>query len=489
MNPPVRRRSIAARLTWMNVLVSGIGLFLAYVSFLAYNLYAYRQAAISSLSGEAQIIGSNSASAIIFNDQDSARTTLSALNSSSEVVSAAIYTPAGDLFAQYARGANPTPQPREIPKGAMRATWVNGLDILTGSEIVLQGKVAGTVYIQARLQGLREQAIQYASIAGVVLLLCLFVALLVGAIFRGFLARPIVSLAQTARLVSRYRDYTLRFKPQQSYDELESLTQAFNEMLAEIQQRDAALEQAKAELELRVEERTAQLQTANRELEAFSYTVAHDMRAPLQTLTNICYLIEQTDHGEFSGDRKVMLVQLNSSVETMSAMIDDLLDLSRSTSAPLHLKQLDLSLLSSSILESLTESNPGRQVEIEIQKRCQVNADPGLMQIALQNLLRNAWKFTGLRSQAKIEFGCTRQDGKTIFYIRDNGAGFDQSFADRLFKPFQRLHAVSEFPGTGIGLATVQRIIRRHGGEIWAEGEVDKGATFYFTLDSTQPKT
>jgi len=126
-------------------------------------------------------------------------------------------------------------------------------------------------------------------------------------------------------------------------------------------------------------------------------------------------------------------------------------------------------------------------VEIEVQSKCQVNADPGLMQIALQNLIRNAWKFTGLRNTAKIEFGCTKRDGRTVFYVRDNGAGFDQSFADRLFKPFQRLHAVSEFPGTGIGLATVERIIRRHGGDVWAEGEVDKGATFYFTLDSPKP--
>jgi signal transduction histidine kinase len=486
MKPPVRRTSIAARLTWMNVLVSGIGLMLAYVSFLAYNLYAYRQAAISSLSGEAQIIGSNSASAIIFNDVDSARITLSALKSSSEVVSAAIYTPSGDLFAQYVQGANLPPMPREIPQGSTHADWVDGLDILAGSQIVLQGKVAGTVYIQARLHGLRKQAIQYATIAGVVLLLCLFVALLVGNIFRRFLARPIVSLSETARMVSRYRDYSLRFTPQQSYDELQSLTQAFNEMLTEIQQRDAALEQSKASLELRVEERTAQLQAANRELEAFSYTVAHDMRAPLQTLTNICYLIQQTDHGEFSGDRAPMLVQLNASVEAMSTMIDDLLDLSRSTSSALHLQQLDLSLVATSILNGLAETNPDRQVEIEIQSRCQVNADPGLMQIALQNLIRNAWKFTGLRQPAKIEFGCTKRDGRTVFFVRDNGAGFDQSFADRLFKPFQRLHAVSEFPGTGIGLATVERIIRRHGGEVWAEGQVDKGATFYFTLDSAK---
>jgi signal transduction histidine kinase/Na+-transporting methylmalonyl-CoA/oxaloacetate decarboxylase gamma subunit len=473
----------------MNLLVTGIGLILAYLSFLAYNLYTFRQAAISSLSGEAQIIGSNSVTAIIFNDDASARTTLSALSSSSDVIAASIYTPSGALFADYERSGTPALQPREIPKGSMQANWVSGRDILTGTRIIFQGKVAGTVYIQARLHGLRRQAIQYATIAGIVLLLCLLVALLVGAVFRKILAQPIVSLAQTARLVSRYRDYSLRFAPQRSYGELESLTQAFNEMLAEIQQRDEALEQARAGLELRVEERTAELQTANRELEAFSYTVAHDMRAPLQTISNVCYLIQQTDQGEAAEELAPMLKQLSTSVAAMSAMIDDLLDLSRSTSAALHLKQLDLSLVASSILEGLTVANPDRQVEIAVQKRCHVNADAGLMQIVLQNLLRNAWKFTGYRREPKIEFGCKKQDGVTVFYVRDNGAGFDQRFADRLFKPFQRLHAVSDFPGTGIGLATVQRIVRRHGGEVWAEGELDKGATFYFTVETRDQGT
>jgi signal transduction histidine kinase len=177
-------------------------------------------------------------------------------------------------------------------------------------------------------------------------------------------------------------------------------------------------------------------------------------------------------------------MRLRSSVAAMSTMIDDLLDLSRSTSTALHLRQLDLSTMVESILQSLAESSPDRRVETIVHKRCNVNADSGLMQVVLQNLLRNAWKFTSRRELAQIEFGCIKRGSVWVFFVRDNGAGFDQAFADRLFKPFQRLHAASEFPGTGIGLATVARIIRRHGGDVWAEGEVDKGATFYFTLDS-----
>jgi signal transduction histidine kinase len=254
-------------------------------------------------------------------------------------------------------------------------------------------------------------------------------------------------------------------------------------MLSEIQQRDGALEQAKSDLEFRVEERTAQLQAANRELEAFSYTVAHDLRAPLQAITNVCYLLSEKDDNATEDGKMRMLARMRSSVAAMSTMIDDLLDLSRSTSAPMHATRLDLSVMAASVLKALAESNPGRSVEVSIAEKCQVNADRGLMQIVLQNLLRNAWKFTGRCESPRIEFGCKQPGKVVIFYVRDNGAGFDQRLADRLFQPFQRLHAASDFPGTGIGLATVRRIVRRHGGEVWAEGEIDHGAIFYFTLE------
>ena len=479
----MRRRSIASMLTWMNLLASGIALMLVYVSFLGYNLYSLREAAIASLSGEAQIVGSNSISAIVFDDRSSAETTLSALSHSSDIVAAAIYTQ-GDLpFAQYPANGAISMERRPLESSGTLQHWTDGADILIASRIQFQGKPIGVVYVQAHLAGIRHQAIQYAVIAAGILLICLAVALLVGAFFRRLLAKPIVSLSTTARLVSRYRDYSLRFTPDRSYNELVSLTEAFNEMLAEIQRRDEALEQARAGLELRVEERTAELQAANRELEAFSYTVAHDLRSPLQSINNICFLIQQNEQVASSQDTAPMLTQLGLSVRTMSAMIDDLLDLSRSTSAPLESKQTDLSLLATSVLERLAMEQPERKVETIVARKCLVNADPGLMQVVVQNLLRNAWKFTGRTDHARIEFGCLQQGNGSVFFVRDNGAGFNQRFAEKLFKPFQRLHATSDFPGTGIGLATVERIIRRHGGEVWAEGEVDQGATFYFTLE------
>jgi signal transduction histidine kinase len=366
---------------------------------------------------------------------------------------------------------------------------LDGTDILVGSRVIYQNKRVGTVYIEAHLTGLRQQALRYALIAAAILLICLAVALLIGAIFRGLLSQPIVSLARTARLVSRYRDYSLRFEPGQSYDELASLTEAFNEMLAEIQQRDAALEKARSELEQRVEQRTAQLRDANRELEAFSYTVAHDLRGPLETISNICYLMQSQGDAAHKDSGDPMLERLSISVAEMSSLIDDLLNLSRATSAGLHRKHIDVSALAGTILEGLAAAHRDREVDRVVQLGCHADADPGLMQIVLQNLLRNAWKFTDHRESARIEFGCTENGPngpQDTYYVRDNGAGFDPRLADRLFKPFQRLHTENEFAGTGIGLATVQRIIARHGGKIWAEGEVAKGATFYFTLGPSE---
>jgi signal transduction histidine kinase len=475
-----RPKSIAARLSLMNVLVSGIALSLAYISFLAYNLVTSRQAAIDNLTSEAQIIGSNSVASIVFNLPASAQTTLSALNNSNDINAAAIYTQSGTLFAEYPQtGATPI-QPQPLPSGATNASWRNGIDVTVATRVVSDGKPIGAVYIQAHLNNLRQQAMRYAGITAAILLLCLLVALMVGSVFRKLLSEPIISLANTARLVSRYRDYSLRFQLTKSYNELESLTEAFNEMLAEIQRRDVALGQARDELELRVEERTAQLLAANRELESFSYTVAHDLRGPLEIISNICYLLQNNETEVASNDP--MLDRLALSVSDMSNIIDDLLNLSRASSAGLHRKPLDLSAIAISILEDLSAAHPERDVKSAVQLGCHANADKGLMQIVLQNLLRNAWKFTSRTPAAKIEFGCLQNGSESVFYVRDNGAGFDQRMASRLFKPFQRLHAESDFSGTGIGLATVQRVIGRHEGRIWAEGEVGKGATFYFTL-------
>jgi light-regulated signal transduction histidine kinase (bacteriophytochrome) len=322
----------------------------------------------------------------------------------------------------------------------------------------------------------------------VIMVFCMAAALAISSISRRLIAQPIIALAGTARLVSRDRDYTIRADVLADSSEIAVLVDAFNTMLTQIQERDAALTQARNQLESRVEERTAELRAANRELEAFSYTVAHDLRGPLDAIAGIAFLLNQS-HGQTDEHTRHMLEQLRASTAGMGLLIDDLLNFARASTAPIQSKPIDLSAIARKIAAELTPSDPARDVQFQIAETPEVSADAGLMRIVLDNLLRNSWKYTSHHASACIEFGARQEIGpdgtlgKVVYFVRDDGAGFDPSGIDHLFQPFQRLHAKSEFAGTGIGLATVQRILARQGGSIWAEGAVEKGATFYFTFD------
>jgi two-component system, sensor histidine kinase and response regulator len=247
------------------------------------------------------------------------------------------------------------------------------------------------------------------------------------------------------------------------------------ELLARSEQAARELAEARAEL-------VRDLEHKNRELQSFSYAVSHDLRAPLRRIDSFsrAVLESQGDRLDEAGQR--FLSRVREASQQMSQLIDDVLYLSRVTRADLRDQEVDLSSLASLALARLQEAEPTRQIEIKIRPAVVVSGDGQLLRIALENLLENAWKFTAKEPSARIEFGVTQVAGEPTYFVRDNGAGFDMTYADRLFGPFQRLHPQTEFPGSGIGLATVQRIIHRHGGRVWAEGLVGQGATFQFTL-------
>ncbi len=243
-----------------------------------------------------------------------------------------------------------------------------------------------------------------------------------------------------------------------------------------------AIENARllSDLEERVTERTAELKHANRELESFSYSVSHDLRTPLRGIDGFSHVLLSEHAHQLDEEGKDFLRRIRLGAQRMSTLIDDLLNLARVARATTSRTRIDLSALARKVVDELRAREPSREVRVDIPDGLTTQGDARLLTVALENLLGNAWKFTSKRSHAHIELGHDREKG--AFWLRDNGAGFDPAYSQKLFSPFQRLHRESEFEGTGIGLATVQRIIARHGGHIWAESAVDRGATFYFTL-------
>lgn len=240
-------------------------------------------------------------------------------------------------------------------------------------------------------------------------------------------------------------------------------------------------------LERRVMERTAELEASTKELDAFAYSVSHDLRAPLRSLHGFSQLLLEDYSGQLDETGVAHLRRLQVNATLMAQLLDDLLRLSRTTRVELRRQSIDLTSMAESILEDMAANEPHRNVQVSVAPDLHDDGDLHLVRLALQNLIANAWKFTERQPVAEIAVGSVMQGAHPVFFVRDNGAGFDPRFASKLFEPFQRLHSASDFEGSGIGLAIVQRVFLRHGGNIWAESEPGQGATFFFTMTGSVP--
>jgi len=256
----------------------------------------------------------------------------------------------------------------------------------------------------------------------------------------------------------------------------------FSAELARRRKAEEEIQRLNVDLEKQVEERTRRLEEAYRELEAFTYSVSHDLRSPLRGLDGFSQILLEDYASEIDATGREHLNRIRSATRRMDQLINALLKLSQVTQSKLDIQPVNLSDIARHVANNLQIAHPERKVEWVIAPDLIVNADLGLMRILIANLLDNAWKFTSKKAQARIELGRKEQNGRDVCFVRDNGTGFDMAYAGKLFGDFQRLHPDSEFEGMGIGLALVWRILKRHGGHIWAEAEVDKGATFYFCL-------
>jgi len=492
-----RTRSIHRKLLLVVATTTVAALTVAGIAMEFYDLRTYQQSSVNDLITQADILGRASAPALSFDDPRAAQENLALLKARPSITAAAIYTAKGGLFASYLEDGGADPKFPSLPEAD--GSRIEGKELVVFKRIVENDEILGTVYLRARYQ-LFERFKDYLGILSVVMVASLLVAILLSARLNAAVTRPILAISEVARRVVESRDFSLRVA-KTTEDEIGSLADGFNAMLTEIGRRaeileasNRELEQAKdklrelnAELEQRVANRTAQLEAANKELESFSYSVSHDLRAPVRAIAGFSRLLWEAHADQLDAEAQRKLGIIQSETQRMGDLIDDLLAFSRLGRKEMQRSDLDMQEMARSMYERLHAQHQGPQVEFRLGSLPHAQGDRVLLEQVWANLLSNALKFSAKREKPVIEVSAISDAKEHIYFVRDNGAGFDPQYQSKLFGVFQRLHRADEFAGTGVGLALVQRIVTRHGGRIWADSKPNEGATFYFTLPKEVP--
>jgi signal transduction histidine kinase len=477
---PIRRRLIA-----ITLVICGAVSLLTCTSFSAYEFFTFRQNAIANLTTIGSILASNSTAALTFANSEDAMEILAALQAEPHIRAAALYDENGKLLAHY---------PSNLPAGALPAApevdgnRFNGEFLISFQPVAQDSKRIGTLYLKSDTDAMYERFGLYGSIVAVVVVASFLLAYGLSRRLQQQISQPILALANTARAVADRGDYSVRV-PRTGKGEFVVLTDAFNQMLDRIHDGDRALRYSEdqlrclnSELEQRVQERTGKLKEANMELEAFSYSVSHDLRAPLRAIDGFSRILAEDYAEKLDEDGKRVLNVIRSNTQNMGRLIDDLLAFSRLGRKQIEATPVNMSDLANDVFQQLKSGLANQKIQLNLASLPGATGDPALIRQVFVNLLSNAAKYSRPRAETVIEVNGRCENGDCIYSVKDNGVGFDMTYAQKLFGVFQRLHSVEEFEGTGVGLAIVQRIIHRHGGRVWAEGKVDEGATFYFSL-------
>ncbi|HEY1663278.1 MAG TPA: ATP-binding protein [Verrucomicrobiae bacterium] len=469
-NVPIRRKLIA-----VNLLISGAVLLVTCLSFVTYEILTLRTSMVTGNNTRAELIAANSTASLAFQDSADAAEVLSALRTQPQIINACIYDASGHIFAQY-----PTNAPAgTFPTAPQGAGFEFKSSSLIGYRPVIQdGHVLGTVYIESDLSALTRRYHAYTLLTLAIIVCSTLLAYFLSNSLQKQISQPILALAETAKAVTRDRDFSVRAK-KFGNDEVGALTDALNEMLSEIHKLNATLES-------RVHERTLQLEAANKELEAFSYSVSHDLRAPLRHVDGFVDMLRKSTKDTIGATGQRYLDIISGAAKRMGALIDDLLVFSRMGRTEMRRTQVNMDGLVAESISEMAQDLQGRAIEWDITPLPEVNGDLAMLRQVWVNLISNAVKYSRDRSPAKIAIHSRDLNEREVeFSVQDNGAGFDMQYAGKLFGVFQRLHLNEEFEGTGIGLANVRRIILRHAGNTRAEGKIGEGATFYFTMPKT----
>lgn len=469
---PIKKKLMRVILT-----ISSVILVVTCGSFFAYEYYSFRKSALEELSTLGQIISENSTAALAFQNQEDATEILNALRAEPHIVTAQLYGKDGSPFAQYYSDKAATEYTVNTDWEGYRLTAT----YLEGMQPIMKGdRKLGTLYIRSDLKAMYDRFRLYGIIVLLVIAVSFFLAYFISSILQKNISGPVLDLVETAKAVSQRRDFSVRAH-KTGNDELGLLTDTFNQMLEQIQRQNLTLNEFNKILEQKVLERTAELEAVNKELDSFSYSISHDLRAPLRAIHGYMSIFHEDYYSKLDeeGQKLIDVVLRNS--QRMGMLIDDLLAFSKLgrkevSKGPFSMKQLVQEVWDEQKIE------PGRVVEFSLEELPDVEAERNLIRQVWVNLISNALKYASHKEKTMIRISSEKEEKEITYKIQDNGAGFNMAYYDKLFGVFQRLHSQQEFTGTGVGLAIVQKILEKHKGKIWAEAKVDEGATFYFSL-------
>ncbi len=531
------RLPIRSKLLLLKVFTSTLSLFLASVVIITYDNHTYRIQKQKEMAVQAEILATRMVASLEFDDPKAAQEYLNPLALNPEIAAAAVYTAQGKKFASFSHsGVKKAPQ---ISKGI--GNHNKGNEQILFWPVLHDQRQVGSVYLHAITEPLISRITRYSVIAFIALLASLVITLPIAIRIHYAIANPVYARslieasldpmvaispegtitdvnAATIKIIGKNRDELIGTDFFKYFTEADNARQSYEQVFANgfvtdypltIWRSDGSLTpvlfngtvykdergkvlgvfaaardvtaQKQAEKEIRLH--ATALLSANQELEAFSYSVSHDLRTPLRAIDGFSQAVLEDYSGKLDDQGKNYLQRIRSATQRMGQLIDDMLDLSNISRIEMRHETVDLSALANDVISELRNNEPSRIVECQIEPGIKIEGDVSLLRIVLSNLLGNAWKYSGKTNNPLIKFGMKQDaNGLKEFFVSDNGVGFDMAYADKLFGAFQRLHSFSEFPGTGVGLATVQRVIHRHGGSIRGEGVLGKGATFYFSL-------
>src|SRR5258706_2386015 len=477
----LKNRPIRRKLMTVMMLTTGAVLLLTCSAFFTYEFFTFRQASIRQLSTLGEIIAANSTAALAFGDRDNANEILAALKAEKHIAAAGLYDKEGNLFSQYPAGRPVGTFPLQPDDGGYRFEQAH----LVGFQSVVQGnRKLGTLYLKSDMEAMYERFQRYGVIVALVIALSFLLAYMLSKSMQERISKPILALAETAKAISDRHDYSVR-ATKWDEDELGLLTDAFNHMLIQIQEQNSEITSFNQNLEQKVIERTREIEIANKELEAFSYSVSHDLRAPLRSIHGYMNIFHEEYSDKFDDEARRLINIIVKNAKKMGQLIDDLLAFSRLGRKELAKQTISMKDMVRHVWEEQEQLAGDRHIELILKEIPETYVDTATIRQLWVNLVSNAMKYTRHKEKAIVEIGSEEKEDKLTYYIKDNGAGFDMRYYDKLFGVFQRLHTDKEFEGTGVGLAIVQRIIAKHGGVIWAEARPNEGATFFFSLSKS----